>query len=73
MSEPPLLSVRGLTVRFNTPVGALTVVDGVGFDLAPGEIIGIVGESTVADALMRLIDPPVEIVSGSAVSRGATC
>jgi peptide/nickel transport system ATP-binding protein len=75
MSDAPLLSVRGLTVRFNTSAGALIAVDGVGFDLAPGEIIGIVGESgagksTVADALMRLIDPPGEIVSGSALFEG---
>jgi ABC-type glutathione transport system ATPase component len=36
MNDAPLLSVRGLTVRFNTPAGALTAVDDVGFDLAPG-------------------------------------
>ena len=57
--SPPLLSVRGLTVAFGRGV----VVDEVGFDLAPGEVLGIVGESgsgksLTALALMRLVPDP---------------
>ena len=75
----PLLSVAGLTVHYAGRSGgrdqALVAVDGASFDLAPGEIIGLVGESgagksTVAYALMRLIDLPGRIVAGSAMFEG---
>ncbi len=74
-----LLSVAGLTVHYAGRSGgrdhALVAVDGASFNLAPGEIIGLVGESgagksTVAYALMRLIDPPGRIVAGSAMFEG---
>jgi len=74
-----LLSVAGLTVHYAGRSGgrdrALVAVDGASFDLAAGEIIGLVGESgagksTVAYALMRLIDPPGRIVAGSATFEG---
>jgi peptide/nickel transport system ATP-binding protein len=60
------LAGRALVVEFLTPRGRLRAVDGISFDLAPGERLGLVGESgsgktTTALALMRLIHPPGRI------------
>ena len=55
----PLISVRDLTVQFNTDEGRITAVDHVSFDLAQGEVMGLVGESgsgksVTAKSLMNL-------------------
>jgi oligopeptide/dipeptide ABC transporter ATP-binding protein len=65
----PLLSVRGLATHFVTRRGTLRAVDGVDLDLAPGEVLGLVGESgcgktVLALSLMRLVEPPGRIVAG---------
>ncbi len=41
----PILSVDNLTVRFKSPRGILTAVDGLNFSINAGECVGIVGES----------------------------
>jgi peptide/nickel transport system ATP-binding protein/oligopeptide transport system ATP-binding protein len=45
VSAAPILSVRDLRVGFATEGGLLQAVDGVNFDLSPGEVLAIVGES----------------------------
>ncbi len=67
----PVLSVRDLRTTFDTKRGQLTAVDGVNFDLFPGEVLGLVGESgsgksVTLRSLIRLIAPPGHI-TGSIV------
>ena len=74
MSEP-LLSVRNLTVQFPTRRGTLTALDGISFDIAPGEVLGMVGESgagksMTGSAIIGLIDPPGRIAGGEILLKG---
>jgi len=71
-----LLSVEDLRVAFAQERGEYLAVDGVSFSLAPGEALGIVGESgcgksVTALALLRLVpDPPGRIAGGRVVFEG---
>ena len=65
-----LLEVRDLAVEYSTERGPLRAVDGVSFDLAEGEALGIIGESgsgktSMAVALMRLLPRNGTLVGGS--------
>ena len=68
MSEP-VLSVRDLRVEFPTRRGVLQAIDGISFDIARGEVLGVVGESgagksVTGAAVIGLIDPPGRIAGG---------
>jgi peptide/nickel transport system ATP-binding protein len=64
-----ILEVEGLTVQFPTRRGTLTAVDRVSFAIAPGEVLGVVGESGAGKsitglAIIGLLEPPGRIASG---------
>src|SRR5260221_9022059 len=68
-SGEPLLSVTNLRVEFPTRGGTLVAVHAVSFALAPGEVLGVVGESGAGKsltgaAIIGLIDPEGGIASG---------
>jgi peptide/nickel transport system ATP-binding protein len=71
----PVLSVRDLRVAFPTRRRTLVAVDGVSFDIAPGEVLGVVGESGAGKsltgaAIIGLLEPPGRIVGGQVSLRG---
>lgn len=65
------LEIEDLRVAFDTPAGALEAVGGVSLSVAPGEAVGLVGESgcgksVTAMSVLRLVpSPPGRLVSGA--------
>jgi peptide/nickel transport system ATP-binding protein len=69
VSAPPLLEVRHLRVEFNARRGTLVAIDDVSFEIAPGEVLGVVGESgagksITGSAIIGLLEPPGRIAGG---------
>ncbi|MFN3642849.1 MAG: ABC transporter ATP-binding protein [Gemmobacter sp.] len=72
----PLLSVRDLVVEFPTRRGTLRAIDRVSFDIAAGEVLGVVGESGAGKsltgaAIIGLLEPPGRIAGGEVWLQGA--
>ncbi|HXD12255.1 MAG TPA: ABC transporter ATP-binding protein [Anaerolineales bacterium] len=71
----PLLEVKGLKTYFYTEDGVVRAVDGVNFEVYPGEVLGIVGESgcgksVTSLSIMRLISKPGRVDAGEILLDG---
>ena len=71
----PLLQVRDLRVEFPTRHGPLRALDSVSFDIAAGEILGVVGESGAGKsltgaAIIGLLEPPGRVCGGQVLLEG---
>src|SRR5512146_1397539 len=76
MNQQPLLSVKDLTMSYTTRKGPVSAIDGVTFDLRPGESLGLVGESgcgktSIAMSLLRLLPDNARIERGQVLLEGA--
>src|SRR5213082_1779843 len=70
-----ILDVVGLKVEFPTRRGTLRALDGVSFSIAPGEVLGVVGESGAGKsitglAVIGLLEPPGRIAGGEVKLEG---
>ena len=75
MSRGPLLEVNHLRIEFPTRRGTLLAVDDVSFSIAPGEVLGVVGESGAGKsltgaAIIGLLEPPGRIAAGEVKLNG---
>lgn len=73
--QGPLLEVKDLVVEFPTRKGTLRALDRVSFSIAPGEILGVVGESGAGKsltgaAIIGLLEKPGRVTSGEIWLRG---
>ncbi|PXY00095.1 ABC transporter ATP-binding protein [Halomonas sp. LBP4] len=68
-ATPPVLDIRDLHIEFDTRRGVLKAIDGVSMQIAPGEILGVVGESgagksLTGTAITGLLEKPGRISTG---------
>src|SRR5688500_12734924 len=74
-NNKPLLEVKGLKTYFYTEDGVVRAVDGVNFEVYPGEVLGLVGESgcgksVTSLSIMRLISKPGRVDEGEILLDG---
>jgi peptide/nickel transport system ATP-binding protein len=70
-----ILSISGLSIYYPTSTGIVKAVDNVNFSLPRGKVVGLVGESgcgksTLGLAILKLMRPPGQIVSGKILLNG---
>jgi peptide/nickel transport system ATP-binding protein len=70
-----LLQIKNLVVEFPGRRGTLRALDDISFDIAPGEILGVVGESGAGKsltgaAIIGLLEPPGRVASGQILLEG---
>ncbi|QPH54455.1 dipeptide ABC transporter ATP-binding protein [Pontivivens ytuae] len=70
-----LLEVKSLDVEFPTRRGVVKAARGVKLEVAPGEIVGLVGESgagksTIGNAIIDLLEPPGRVAAGEVLFKG---
>src|SRR5580704_8252404 len=68
-NTPPLLRVENLRVELPSRRGVLTAIDDISFAIAPGEVLGVVGESGAGKsltgaAIIGLLEPPLRVAGG---------
>ncbi len=73
--KTPVLELRNLVVEFVTRHGTLRALDGISLSIAPGEVLGVVGESGAGKSLtgaavIGLLEPPGRIASGEVLLAG---
>lgn len=71
----PLIQIRDLQVEYLAGRGSVRAVDGVSLDIGKGEVVGLAGESgsgksTIAQAIMRILQPPAIITGGQVLIEG---
>jgi peptide/nickel transport system ATP-binding protein len=71
----PILNIEHLKIEFNTRRGTLVAVDDISFNVLPGEVFGVVGESgagksLTGQAIIGLLEPPGRIAAGRIVLKG---
>lgn len=74
-TNKPLLEVKGLKTYFFTEDGVVKAVDGVDFEVYPGEVLGLVGESgcgksVTSFSILRLVGSPGKVVDGEILFEG---
>src|ERR1700746_2334901 len=68
-NQPPLLRVEHLRIEVPNRHGTLVAIDDISFTIAPGEVLGVVGESGAGKsltgaAIIGLLEPPLRIAGG---------